>query len=124
MSKRLMALLLNYSYPGNVRELNNILRAMVALARNGELLDTHLLPEKLLGLAPAAAALDRFIEDSVRKEKMNLQDITDDVTRRVVLVALKHHQWNVRKAAEQLKMTEFGLRKTMKRLGIQKESLS
>jgi transcriptional regulator with PAS, ATPase and Fis domain len=113
ITKRLLALLINYSYPGNIRELMNILRAMVALSHPGEVLDMHLVPEKLLSTGPQRANLD---DD--QKEDVDLKTSVDEFTRKMILRALKRNDGNVPKAAAQLKLTAFGLRKAMKRLGI------
>lgn len=117
ISRRLMALLLNYSYPGNFRELNNILRAMVALGHNGEMLDVHLIPERLFRRT-APQSVEDLIRDCLSKDSFDIREVTDDLTRKFVVEALQHHQGNIRKAAEHMKLTEFGLRKMIKRLGI------
>jgi transcriptional regulator with GAF, ATPase, and Fis domain len=43
-----------------------------------------------------------------------------DVTKDLIVQALTLHHGNVKKAAAHLKVTPFGLRKMMKRLGIEK----
>ncbi|HEY7160301.1 MAG TPA: sigma 54-interacting transcriptional regulator [Acidobacteriota bacterium] len=113
ITKRLLVLLINYSYPGNVRELMNILRAMVALSHPGEVLDIHLVPEKLLSNNPERPGLN---EDNF--DNLDLKTGVDEFTKKMILRALKRHNGNVAEAAEQLKITTFGLRKAMKRLGI------
>lgn len=114
ITKRLLALLINYSYPGNIRELMNILRAMVALSHPGEVLDIHLVPEKLLSTGPQRANFS----DEPKEEDVDLKTSVDEFTRKMILRALKRNDGNVSKAATQLKITTFGLRKAMKRLGI------
>jgi len=111
ITKRLMVLLINYSYPGNIRELMNILKAMVALSHPGEVLDIHLVPEKLL-----SDGYDR--PEPNDDENSDLRTSVDEFTRKLILRALKRNDGNIGKAAAQLKMTTFGLRKAMKRLGI------
>jgi transcriptional regulator with AAA-type ATPase domain len=119
ISQRLMTLLLNHPYPGNLRELNNILRAMVALGHNGEMLDIHLIPERLFHKS-ATASLDDLIEENLNKASFDFRDVTAQVSRKFLESVLNHHRGNVRKAAEQMNMSEYGLRKMMKRLGISK----
>jgi transcriptional regulator with PAS, ATPase and Fis domain len=118
VSKAFISRLLQYSYPGNLRELNNILRAVVALGHPGEILDVSLLPEKLLhsGSSPIADSILEILE----RNSFNLKQAMGDVSRRFVIAVLKHHNGNIQKAAEQMQLSEFGLRKTMKRLGISK----
>ncbi len=122
MSKRLFALLLNYSYPGNLRELMNILKAIVAFAHSGEILDIHLVPEKLLG-GKGGGEISDFVESRLQEGDLDLRNTVDEFTRNFVVRALRIHGGNVPRAAKQLKVTTFGLRKMMKRLGIPKEGL-
>ncbi len=119
ISKRLLALLMSYSYPGNVRELINILKAMVALAHPGEVLDVHLVPEKLLG--SGGGSVSDLMDVTLQEGKFDLRTTVDEFTKRLILRVLDHHQGNVPKAAEQLNVTPFGLRKMMKRLSIEKD---
>ena len=118
ITKRLLALLINYSYPGNTRELMNILRAMVALSHPGEVLDIHLVPEKLLSTGPERANFS----DDLKDENVDLKTSVDEFTKKLILRALKRNDGNVSKAAAQLKLSSYGLRKAMKRLGISAES--
>lgn len=117
ISKRLLALLTNYSYPGNLRELMNILRSMVALSHPGEVLDVHLVPEKLL--SPAGARASSNVMDSLLQEEVSdLRSTVDEFTKTLIVRVLGRHAGNVSKAAAQMNITTFGLRKMMKRLGI------
>ncbi|MCI0445807.1 sigma 54-interacting transcriptional regulator [bacterium] len=117
ISKRLMALLINYDYPGNIRELTNILRSMVALAHPGEILDIHLIPEKLLDARTFGAAA--FLQEKKNKP-YDLRETVQNVTKELIVQALAQNNGNIKKTADYLKVTTFGLRKTMKRLGIRK----
>jgi transcriptional regulator with PAS, ATPase and Fis domain len=117
ISKRLMALLINYQYPGNIRELTNVLRSMVALAHPGEILDIHLIPEKLLDVQTFGGT--PFWQQ--KKDKpYDLHETVHNVTKELIVQALAQNNGNIKKTADYLKVTTFGLRKTMKRLGIRK----
>jgi transcriptional regulator with GAF, ATPase, and Fis domain len=50
-----------------------------------------------------------------------LHHTIDEVSRKLIQHALKLHHGNITRAAEYLSITPFGMRKMMKRLGIQKE---
>jgi transcriptional regulator with PAS, ATPase and Fis domain len=114
VSKNLLSLLQNYSYPGNVRELVNLLASMVALAQPGEMLDVHLAPGKLLKHGSNVAGI------KVSEGKpLNLHDAVDEYTKKLILEALEQNDWNFTRTAKQLGITHFGLRKMMRRLGIQ-----
>ncbi len=119
ISKKMMNLLMAYSYPGNIRELINILRSMVALAHPGEILDVHLIPEKILQPQNPSDTAD-LGKASFGEKPYDLRKAMADVTKDLIVQALTLHHGNVKKAAAHLKVTTFGLRKMMKRLGIEK----
>jgi len=121
ISQRLFATLHDYSYPGNVRELRNILSSMVALAHPGEVLDLHLLPEKVRD-RNIEEDMEKVIQTDLTKASIHLHETVDEVTRKLIQHALKLHQGNITRAANYLNVTPFGMRKMMKRLGINKES--
>ena len=120
ISQPLFASLHEYSYPGNVRELRNILSSMVALAHPGEVLDLHLLPEKVRD-RNIQDDMDNMIQSNLENASINLHQTIDEVTRKLILHALKLHQGNITQAAHYLNVTPFGMRKMMKRLEIEKE---
>ena len=115
LSRRLFAMLYSYSYPGNIRELVNIISAMVALAHRGEILDIHLAPGKL----SEGKEVKEDLEGTVRMDSpQNLHAQIDSYSRRLILEALNNCQWNISQTAKALKLSPFGLRKMMKRLDI------
>jgi transcriptional regulator with PAS, ATPase and Fis domain len=120
ISQPLFAALHGYSYPGNVRELRNILSAMVALAHPGEVLDLHLLPEKVRD-RNLKEDMDNILQEDLGKDSIHLHETIDEVTRKLIQHALKLHQGNITRAAQYLNVTPFGMRKMMKRLSISKD---
>ena len=114
LSRRLFAMLYSYSYSGNIRELVNILSAMVALAHRGEILDVHLAPENF-----PKEKKRKKCEGTVRMDSPHdLHVQIDAYSRRLILEALTNCQWNISQTAKALKVSPFGLRKMMKRLDI------
>ena len=114
ISRQLFALLYTYSYPGNIRELINILSAMVAVAHRGEILDVHLAPAKLLEKRP-----ENQVDATLRVDvPQDLHAQIDAYSRKLILDALTLCQWNLSQTAKTLKVSPFGLRKMMKRLDI------
>jgi transcriptional regulator with PAS, ATPase and Fis domain len=115
VSERLFESLLSYSYPGNIRELINLLTSMVALAHPGEMLDLHLAPGRL-------GKLERKTEPFKQTDFVNgpvdLRDKLDETSKDWILRALHLNDWNISAAARSLKITRFGLQKMMKRLRI------
>jgi transcriptional regulator with PAS, ATPase and Fis domain len=114
VSEKLFDELISYSYPGNIRELVNLLSSMIALAHPGEMLDFHLAPARLI--KPEASETQN--ETDFKADPLDLHNKLDETTRDWVLRALHLHDWNVSAAARSLKITRFGLQKIMKRMGI------
>ncbi|MEW5912191.1 MAG: sigma 54-interacting transcriptional regulator [Thermodesulfobacteriota bacterium] len=99
-SPEVLDILLNYDYPGNVRELQNILEHACLLCR-GDVIRSHHLPHDLLSGATAAA---KPLGD--QQEKDELIDL------------LTRHDWNQTAAARDLGVDRTTLWRRLKRLGI------
>ncbi|MBK6660852.1 MAG: sigma-54-dependent Fis family transcriptional regulator [Proteobacteria bacterium] len=103
-----LAALRSYAFPGNVRELENILERALTLCENDEIRVPDLrLPEGPRGgAAPAAGAAE-------------LQDYLDDVERSRILAALEQTRWNKTRAAKLLGISFRALRYRLQKLGIE-----
>lgn len=77
--------LLEYRWPGNLRELSNLLRTLMALAEDGGWIDTDSLPEDIAACQPAEQA-------------GKLSVLTDELLRK----AIDEHSGNMTAAARQL----------------------
>jgi two-component system response regulator PilR (NtrC family) len=103
--------LMGYDYPGNVRELENILERAVALCEEGVIRAEDLqLPNRTPTAAPArsdAAGAGRPLED-----------VLGDVEKRAILEALESTRWNRTAAAKKLGMTLRSLRYRLSKLGL------
>ncbi|OQS34190.1 sigma-54-dependent transcriptional regulator [Chromobacterium haemolyticum] len=104
--------LLEYNYPGNFRELENILERAVALANDAriELRDLQLLPSDQGGHGDGEAPTCADGEA--------LQDFLDRVEREAILKALESTRFNRTQAAKMLGVTFRSMRYRMERLGI------
>ncbi|MDF1536021.1 MAG: sigma-54 dependent transcriptional regulator [bacterium] len=104
--------LMGYGYPGNVRELENIVERAVALA-TGDELTPDLLPEEVLRApavrSPEAAAMDG---------EGDLDARVADYERQLILSALRQTGGNRTRAAEFLGITFRSLRYRLKKLGM------
>ncbi len=101
----------HYAFPGNVRELENVLERALALAGNPQLItadDLHLSP------APGEAAQEPLAPSS----KWPLQDYLDRVEKEAILEALEKTRFNRTAAAKLLGITFRAMRYRMERLGI------
>jgi two-component system response regulator PilR (NtrC family) len=109
LSKSAREALAAYDFPGNVRELENVLERAVALCSGDEIesRDLQLAPQLASEEAPAPNA------------KWPLQDYLDRLEREAILEALDRTRFNRTAAAKILGITFRALRYRMERLGIQ-----
>jgi two-component system response regulator PilR (NtrC family) len=109
--------LLSYSYPGNVRELENILERAVTLCSHGRIdpEDIQLKQGQLLVDLPTARAANLAPEELGAD---GLEGQLEHIQREAIVRALEQTRYNKTKAAELLGMTFRQLRYRVKKLGI------
>jgi DNA-binding NtrC family response regulator len=124
-----MAKLQSYAWPGNVRQLQNVVERAVLLARSPRLTIDDLPPE-LLGKAadPLAASLPGGEFQSATSmnpqitpadlEGKSLREALEGPEREIILQSLRAHQWNRAATADALDINRTTLYKKMKRLGL------
>jgi two-component system response regulator HupR/HoxA len=103
--------LVAFDYPGNIRELENEIRRMVALAKDGEYLTTQLMSPAIL----AAASRKAPASEGYIPEGATLKDKVESVEKRVVDEVLRRHRWNQSRAAKELGLSRVGLANKIKR---------
>ena len=112
-----------HAFPGNVRELENILERAVALSDGGSIdADDLYLPDASAG-APAATRtpepdLHPAPEAPPPGEARALEEYLGDLERQAILKALDETRWNRTAAARKLGMTLRSLRYRLAKLGI------
>ena len=115
-----MSALQSYHWPGNVRQLENVVERAVLLSRS-PLLTFEDLPPELTGrgtssdVAPVARqAATSFAEIQGK----TLREALEEPERQIILQVLRAHSWNRAATAEALDINRTTLYKKMKRLGL------
>jgi two-component system response regulator PilR (NtrC family) len=111
--------LLSYAYPGNVRELENILERAVTLCSDDRIKpeDIQLKQGQLLTDLPELAGKDVAIGEPGSSD--GLEGQLEHIQREAIIRALEQTRYNKTKAAELLGMTFRQLRYRVKKLGIE-----
>ena len=110
LSAAALGRLTSYDFPGNVRELENVLERALALNAGGEI------QAEDLQLAPARAE-----PQQAAPADLPLQERLDAVEKKAILAALEQTRYNRTAAAKLLGITFRALRYRMERLGINEE---
>ncbi len=109
--------LVEYRWPGNIRQLENIVERMVLLASQDSLTLDDLPPEVRAGERDPEAGVETVRGDPPLPDG-NLKDIvrehTQQLERDLILKALQEDDWNVTHAAKRLGISRKGLQLKMK----------
>jgi two-component system NtrC family response regulator len=111
MSKEVIEALIKYDFPGNVRELENLIERMVVLS-DGEILKITDVPEHIL--KPKSDLNDVRID--LPSDGIQLEEVEREIIRR----ALQMNDWNQSKTARYLGITRSALIYRMKKFGLDK----
>ncbi len=106
----------HYSWPGNIRELRNVLRTAIALS-DGNKLRKKDLPQ-YLGDKLAYRKKSRQQGDSSDKDSQKNYTPLENVEREIILSTLHSCRWNVSKTAHKLRLSRSTLYRKAKRLDI------
>ena len=110
LSKDAMAALQTYAFPGNVRELENILERAMTLSISGEITAADIQLRPTTATSPISAAASNASA---------LGDHLEDIERDAIIKALEQTRYNKTAAAKVLGMSFRALRYRIKKLGIE-----
>ena len=105
------ATLRQYHFPGNVRELENMLERAYTLCEN------DLIEAADLRLQEATPSRD--VSEHSLAEVDNLEDYLENIERALILQALEETRWNRTAAAQRLNMSFRSMRYRLKKLGLE-----
>lgn len=116
VSKDAMVVLMNYPWPGNVRQLEFAIERAMLLADDGADIDAKLLPNEILHIASQTGKMDFEIPS---------QGISfEELEKELIIKAMGKTGWVIAKAAELLGMSYKTLQYRLNKFGIRKEAVS
>jgi len=105
-----------YSWPGNIRELENVIERTVAL-ESSAIISSGSLPEHLRG-ATSSPPADGI---SLPEEGIDIEEYLDNVRRSLMQQALEHTKGHQKNASELLRMSYRAFRYHAEKLGLAKD---
>ncbi len=110
IAPKALDVLQNYSWPGNVRQLENVIERAVVLCAE-DVIDVDLLPSEVLTPQPAVTA-------QIPPDGIDLKDAVNQYTRALIEAALARCGGVQRRAAQLLKVRPSTFHEMIRRLGI------
>ncbi len=118
ISPQAMGLLMNFDWPGNVRQLENIIERMVIVAES-DTLKANEFPQLLRdSKAGAASAVPSDIEELKSAKKVLRRKAVVDIEKLFVMRALNRNNWNVTRAAKAVLMDRSNFQALMRKHNI------
>ena len=108
-SKAVKAYFLKYQWPGNVREVNNVVQSAYAISTEN-MIDINDIPARMLQQEKPAINLD--------KNKKSLGQMVDDYEKDVILELLKKHKGNCLEAAKEAGIHKSNFYRKLQKYGI------
>ncbi|MFM8268840.1 MAG: sigma-54 dependent transcriptional regulator [Pseudomonadota bacterium] len=114
-SEEAMRVLMQYQWPGNIRELENLIERVVILKREPGIIELKDLPIQHF----KSVSLDRYISSvSFPEGGLDLNEAMNDFENELILQALRKTQGNKNKAANLLNLNRTTLVEKLKRKGL------
>ncbi len=122
LSPDAMTLLENYRFPGNVRELENLIERAAVLAEGDFIhrIDLELQVPGAGGETPES--VPQTVEELKERKRLLREQAVETIERAFVLDAMRRNDWNVSRAAEEVGMLRPNLQALLKKLGLSARS--
>ncbi len=124
ITKKAMDILVSYDYPGNVRELENIIARAIAMSANSYI-DVHVLPPEVINREPQRDSVSEQTGEEknnviniISGEYVSLKDILKQVEREAIVNMLRQCRGNKTEAAKKLGISRQALFKKIKEYNI------
>jgi Nif-specific regulatory protein len=106
ISKTVMALLTKYDWPGNVREMENLIERLVIMA-DGDEIGVNLLPTS-------------FCKHGTEQDAKQPLSRIEEIERKEILAALERNKWNRTRTAQELGITLRQISYRVRKFGLDK----
>lgn len=117
ISTTVMDVFVRYPWPGNVREMQNEIQRMVALA-DGEILDVQTLSPRLCDGSVNEIMVDKMVAFGEGWKPilgLALRDQVEMLERQILSAALERHNGNISRVADEMGLSRVGLRGKLQR---------
>lgn len=111
-----LRILQSYSWPGNIRQLENIVERMVVLNPDIQIFMPKDVPDEVKPDLPREEQADNSVPDEIPDEGISLTDAVRNMEKRLILKSLEKTAWNKQKAAELLKVKRTTLIEKIKKM--------
>jgi len=118
LSEGAMHWLVTYDWPGNIRQLRNVLRYALALCDDGFIGVDHLPQEILAERRTGQGLMDAPMPESHRAEQPHADRSGPSSYEQRLLGSLRQHRWNVTAAAQDMGISRATVYRQMKRYNI------
>jgi DNA-binding NtrC family response regulator len=118
ISPQALRLLVDYDWPGNVRQLENVIHRAVVLAAGPTIVSEQLPAEIRDNSSHATGGVPKTSEELKELKKELREKSVEEVERRFVAEALQRNDWNVRRAAVEVGMQRPNFQALMRKYQI------
>ncbi len=116
-SDEVLAAMVSYRWPGNIRELENLMERISVLVEN-DLVVLSDIPDHIKMTSPTSVS---SVMTDIFEKGVGFNDAVDQFQRSLIVQALNQTDWVKARAAELLKMNRTTLVEKIKKLGIEPE---